>query len=242
MRSILLLFVVIVTINASNAQVNKGSLTFQAAFPVADYKGNYNIIPTGLLFNFTHQLKNQPPFCFGGEIGILQVSGADKYYTGFYDNEYNTFLIASWNHIVTAGAIFEVSLFPENSFFDVDVNISAGTNIFITTASVSRDDGWDWITNTAHTKYYFTDNHTSLALRMGGGVKVEIPFGRKKKICALIKGSYLYGSHAKYYGQPHITDAQIILSPRSSGTSMLLAETGLRFNMFDNNKNKKDEN
>src|SRR5664279_4590503 len=125
MRLILFFFGTIITVNATNAQGNMGSFTFQAGLPTANYKDSYNVIPTGMLFNFTHQLKNQPPFSFGAEIGILQVSGADKYYTGVYNNEYNTFLVASWNHLVTLGAIFEVSLFPENSFFDVLVNISA---------------------------------------------------------------------------------------------------------------------
>ncbi|MEO8414800.1 MAG: hypothetical protein ABI472_14130 [Ginsengibacter sp.] len=239
MRLILFFFGIIITVNATNAQGNKGSLTFQAGFPVANYKDSYNVTPTGLLFNFTHQLNNQPPFCFGGEAGILQVSGADKYYTGVYNNEYNTFLVASWNHMVTLGAIFEVSLFPENSFFDVLVNISAGTNIFITTASISRDIGRDPVTNIMKTKYYYTDNHASFDLRIGGGVELEVPFTRQKKISAVIKASYLYGSNAKYYARPFITGTQIILSPKSSGTSMVLAEAGIRMYMFNNHKKNK---
>ena len=132
---ILFFFGIIITVNAPNAQGNKGSLTFQAGFPVANYKDSYNVTPTGLLFNFTHQLNNQPPFCFGGEAGILQVSGADKYYTGVYNNEYNTFLVSSWNHMVTLCPIFELSLFPENSFFDCLVNFIYGPIFFISTAS-----------------------------------------------------------------------------------------------------------
>jgi hypothetical protein len=224
-------------INNTNAQINKGSINFQAGFPTSDYKKNYNVVPTGLLFNIAHQLKNQPPFSFGEEIGIMQVSGADKYYTGFYNNEFNTFLVASWNHIVTLGAIFKVNLFPENPFFDVDVNITAGTNIFITTTSISRDVGWDFLTNTVKTKYYYSDTHASCALRVGGGVGIDIPLGRQKKTSILIKTSYLYGSHATYYAHPSIINTQIILSPKASGTSMVLAEAGIRFEMFNKNKN-----
>lgn len=226
-------------INNINAQINKGSINFQAGFPTSDYKKNYNVVPTGLLFNIAHQLKNQPPFSFGGEIGIMQVSGADKYYTGFYHNEFNTFLVASWNHIVTLGAFFKVNLFPENPFFDVDVNITAGTNIFITTTSISRDVGWDFLTNTVKTKYYYSDNHASCTLRVGGGVGIDIPFGRQKNTSILIKTSYLYGSHAKYYAHPSIINTQIILSPKASGTSMVLAETGIQFGLFNKNKNHK---
>jgi len=48
----------------------------------------------------------------------------------------------------------------------------------------------------------------------------------------LFKGSYLYGSRAKYYAHPAINNTQIILSPKESKTSMVLAETGIRFGLF----------
>lgn len=233
MRVIIFFWIIVITVPTANAQVNKGNVTLQAGFPTADYKDNYHVMPSGLLFSFTHQLKNQPPFYFGGEVGIMQVSGADKYYTGTYDNEYNTFLVASWNHIVTVGVVFDVSLFPENTFFDLHVTICTGTNIFITTTSISRDIGRNLLTNRVITKYYYTYNHASFALRMGGGVEGEFPFGRQKKLSAVFKASYLYGSHAKYYARPSIVNTQIILSPKSSGTSMVLAEAGIRFNMFN---------
>jgi hypothetical protein len=237
MRGVLFFLATIIVINNTLAQVNRGGVTFQAEFPTADYKKSYDVVPTGLLFNITHHLKNQTSFSFGGEIGILQVSGADKYYTGFYNYEFNTFLVASWNHIVTVGAIFKVNLFPENPSFEVDINVNAGTNIFITTASISRDVGIDPFTNTVKTKYYFSDNHASWALRVGGGFGIDIPLGRQKKTSILIKTSYLYGSHATYYAHPSIINTQIILSPKASGTSMVLAEAGIRFGMFNKNKN-----
>lgn len=236
----ILLVVIMAASSSVRAQNNKGSLTFQAAFPTGDYKNKYDVTPTGLLFNFTHQLKNQPPFSFGGEIGILQVNGTDKYYTGVYDNEYNTFLVASWNHIVTLGAIFNVSLFPENPLFDVVVDIKAGTNLFITTGSISRDIGRDLLTNTVKTKFYFTDNRISSTFRMGGGAAIEVPVDRQKKITVLVKGSYFYGSHARYYTRPTIINTQIILSPGSSGTSMFLTEAGVKIFLFNGDKNKNE--
>lgn len=166
MRTVLLFFGMIITTCVGRTQVNKGSVTFQAAFPAADYKNNYDVIPTGMMFTFTHQLKNQPPFSFGGEIGILQVNGADEHYTGVFHNEYNTFLIASWNHIITAGGTLNVNLFPENSFFSVIVDINAGTNLFLTTTSISRDvdpNLIDQLTNTTRTKWYYSENKTSFA-------------------------------------------------------------------------------
>ena len=239
MRFIFIFLAILIVTNETSAQINKGSLTFQAALPTADYRKSYNVIPTGLLFSITHQLENQPPFSFGGEIGIMQVSGADKYYTGFYNNEFNTFLIASWNHIVTFGALFKLNLFPESRFIDVDIDITGGTNIFITTASVSRDVGIDPFTNTIKTKFYFTDNHVSWALRVGGGVGFQIPVGHQKKTAVLLRTSYLYGSHAIYYARPTIINTQIILSPKASGTSMIVTEAGLRFSIFNKSKKSK---
>lgn len=130
MRSSFFFLMILLVTERSAGQENNASLTFQAAFPAGDYKRNYDVTPTGLLFNILHDLPNQPAFSFGGEIGILQVSGADKYYTGVYNNEHNTFLIASWNHIVTAGAVFKLSLFPANTLFDIEIDVKAGTNIF----------------------------------------------------------------------------------------------------------------
>lgn len=75
---------------------------------------------------------------------------------------------------------------------------------------------------------------------MGGGVAIEVPVGRRKKIFALVKGAYLYGSHANYYSRPYIVDTQIILAPRSSGTSMLLAQAGIKWYMFNEDKKQKD--
>lgn len=236
MRIVLLFYGIMITTCSVSAQNNMGSVTFQAAFPVGDYSHSYDVLPTGMMFSFTHQLKNQPPFSFGGEIGILQVSGADKYYTGVYNNEYNTFLVASWNHIITLGGIFNVNLFPENSFFSVVANINVGTNLFLTTTSISRDIGIDPITRDVRTKYYYSDTHTSLALRMGGGLSVEVPLGRSKKIFALVKTAYFYGSHATYYSRPRIIDTQIMLAPRSTGTSMVLAQAGIKFYMFNGAK------
>ena len=236
MRIVLLFFGIMIATCSVRAQNNMGSATFQAAFPVGDYSHSYDVLPTGMMFSFTHQIKNQPPFSFGGEIGILQVSGADKYYTGVYNNEYNTFLVASWNHIITLGGIFNVTLFPGNSSFSVVANINVGTNLFLTTTSISRDIGIGPITHDVTTKYYYSGTHASLALRMGGGLSVEVPLGRSKKIFALVKAAYLYGSHATYYARPRIIDTQIMLAPRSTGTAMVLAQAGIKFYMFNGAK------
>ncbi|MEO9021759.1 MAG: hypothetical protein ABI237_09845 [Ginsengibacter sp.] len=115
-----------------------------------------------------------------------------------------------------------------------------GTNLLLTTTSISRDIGIDPITRDVTTRYFYTDTHASLALRIGGGLSVEVPIGRSKKIVALVKAAYLYGSHATYYARPRITDTQIMLAPRSTGTSMVLAPAGIKFYMFNGVNKQKD--
>ncbi len=64
----------------------------------------------------------------------------------------------------------------------------------------------------------------------------------RREISTIIKGYYLYGSHAKYYSRPYIANTQIILSPKASGTTMVLAEAGIRFGIFNGHKNKPHRN
>lgn len=221
----------------SVAQTNIAALSLQAGFPQGDYKENYPVTSSGLLFGIVHILKGQPPFSVGGEVGIMQVSGSNKNYTGIYNNEYNTFVVASWNHIVTMSALLKVNLPPYSKSCNVYVDFRIGTNLFLTTTSISRNDGRDYIANTAKIKFYYSDAKTSFTLRLGAGLGVDVPFGRKKNMAFMAECSYLYGSPAKYYAKPCIDDLQITLAPKQSATSMLLAETGINFGIF-NKKNK----
>lgn len=233
MIKIFLLSVITFTFfNVTSAQSNEGTLTFQAGFPQAIYKKTYPVISTGLLFSVLHPLKTKAPVSIGGEIGILEVSGSDKFYTGVYDNEYNSFLVASWNHIVTLAALLKLELLNTKSL-NVYVDGTIGSNMFLTATTISRDLYIGPITHLIKNKYYYSDRHASYTLRAGAGLGIEIPFGKQKKIAALLKGSWLYGSTAKYYAHPEINNTQIILFPRTSETTMLLAETGIRFSIFN---------
>ena len=235
MRSLLFFLVTFIFLTRAHAQTNTATLSLQLSFPQGEYKKTYPVIASGLLFGIVHHSKTKSPFSVGGEIGILQVSGGNKYYTGYYNNEYNTFLVASWNHILTLAALLKVNLLDENKSWNAYIDFSMGTNVFLTTTSISRDLYRDPITNLVKTKYYYSDTHVSCPFRAGAGLGIEIPFGRQKKIALLFKGSYLYGSPAKYYAHPAINNTQIILSPKESKTSMVLAETGIRFGVFNKN-------
>jgi hypothetical protein len=223
----------------SYCQEKKATLSFQATFPQGEYKQVYPVTATGLKFGITQQLKKSQAISVGAELGILQVSGKNKNYTGYYNNEYNTFVVASWNHIITLATLFRANLLNHNKPWNLFVDVSFGTNLFITTTSISRDIP-DPFRDRDRVEYFYTDNHASFTFRAGTGIGIEIPFGRMKKVAALLKGSYLYGTHADYYAKPIINNTQIILFPRNSKTTMLLLEAGVRFNLHK--KEKKEEN
>jgi hypothetical protein len=229
-RSLFIFIIAVRFVCSTYAQTNKASLNFQISFPAGDYKKNYPVTSTGLIFGILHQLKTQEHISIGGELGILQVSGDDHYYKGIYNNEYNNFLVSSWNSILTIAPVMRITLFSEhawNAFMDFTV----GSNLFITRTAISRDLYLDPITGITIVKYYYSEKHTACSLRAGAGLGTEFPLGKKKKTALVIKGSYLYGSYVTYYARPVIHDTQIILSPRQSAASMILAETGIRFGL-----------
>ncbi len=237
MRYLIIITIALLIFTKSVAQKNTATLSVQAAFPVGDYKETYPNTSSGMLFSIEHKLENQPPFSVGGEIGIMQVSGLNINYTGIYSNQFNTFVVASWNHIMTMAALLKLNLVPYNKSFNLFVDVTIGSNLFLTFTSISRDHGWDILTNSPATEFYYSDTKTSFTLRVGGGVGIDVPVGHKKNIAVMAKCYYLYGSMAQYYAKPIIGGFQITLTPKESETSMLLAETGISFGIF-NKKNK----
>ncbi|CAN5375936.1 hypothetical protein BH11BAC3_BH11BAC3_19050 [soil metagenome] len=220
-------------LNLCQAQSNIATINLQLSFPQGAYKKTYPLTASGLILGIMHATENQPGFYFGGEFGILQVSGNNQYYTGNYNNEYNTFLVASWNHVITFSGMMKINLIPDGEFFQPFIDIRLGTNLFWTKTSISRDLPRDPITNVSEVKYYYSNSNTSWTLRIGSGVGVDFPFGHKKKFAAILKASYLFGSQATYYTHPLIKNFQITTFPRFSNTSMILLETGIRFNIFN---------
>jgi hypothetical protein len=211
------------------AQTNKATLTVQFGFPAGEYKEVNPVIPSGLLFGITHQTSDMSPLSVGGEFGILQVNGKTEHYTGYYNNEYNTYVVASWNHVITTAGIVRMELLDPEIPWSLHIDITAGANFFLTTSTVSRDLTGDIITNMPIVKYYYSDTHLSVALRTGGGLGVDVPVGKKKRTAIALKGSYLFGSPATYYTKPKIIGGQIETTAVKSGTSMILAEAGVRF-------------
>ncbi len=181
MRRVIFIYALL-TISQLQAQSNIGAINLQLSFPQGAYKKAYPITASGLILSLMHARESQPGFYFGGEIGILQVSGSNKYYTGNYNNEYNTFLVASWNHIITFAGKMKINLLPDGEYFQPFIDISLGTNLFWTSTSISRDLPRDPITNVAGVKYYYNDTKTSWTLRIGSGFGIDFPFGQRKKL------------------------------------------------------------
>ncbi|MES1181885.1 MAG: hypothetical protein ABUL44_03730 [Flavobacterium sp.] len=233
MRRLVLLLFSSIYILTSLAQTNTGELTFQMSLPQGGYKKTYPATGTGLMLSALHQMKKTPSFRAGIELGFLQISGKDKSYTGVYDNEYNTFLVASWNYIITTAALFRINLMPEVKPWNVFTEVSFGANLFTTGASVSREQYSDISRDFDQVKYYYNESHNDWSLRAGVSAGAEFPFGKKKIAAAVCKFSYLYGSKATYYAKPVFQGTQIILNPRQSQTSMLLTEAGIRLGLFN---------
>ncbi|HEY6503531.1 MAG TPA: hypothetical protein VIZ28_06095 [Chitinophagaceae bacterium] len=231
-RCLIFSYLAFLLATGANAQTNKATLSLQLSFPQGEYKEKYPVTASGLLFGVVHQLKERSALSIGGELGIMQVSGDQDNYTGVYNNEYNTFHVASWNHIITLATLFRADLLNVDNSWNVYIDVSLGVNIFLTTATITRDLFYNPITNSNVAKYEYSDTHTGCSFRAGTGLGIEIPLGKNKKTALLFKGSYLYGSSVKYYGRPAIQNTQIILDPKKSKTSMILAETGIRFGIF----------
>jgi hypothetical protein len=54
MRGMLFFLAPIIFLNSTHAQINNANLTVQVGFPTAEYKKNYNVVSSGMLFSITH--------------------------------------------------------------------------------------------------------------------------------------------------------------------------------------------
>ncbi|MFT3703106.1 MAG: hypothetical protein QM802_12085 [Agriterribacter sp.] len=232
MRSIIMLILVALSCSPAHAQVNMGTLSFQMSLPQGGYKKTYPVTGTGLMFDLVHTFKAGSRWSAGAEFGILQVSGDDNQYTGYYNNEFNTYVVASWNHIITLAPILLYRLTPTQNRIQVYAQGTVGTNMFLTTSSISRDLP-DYYPVEFRTKYYYSDNHVSFSLRTGAGLLGTAAIGKHKTTSIVLKGSWLWGSSVKYYAHPFVQNQEIIIYPRQSTTAMFLAQAGIRFGTFN---------
>ncbi len=229
----------------TNAQLNNAAVSFQLHLPQGDYKKTYNKLGTGFLLGIVHRLHDKSFIGLGGEIGFLQVSQAGDEYKGYFQNKYNKYSIGVTNYILTLAPKLSINLVTLKNSIKVFFDFTIGTNIFLTSSSISHEKGYNILTDTYD---FFTGTHSERvkidsssfhgywALRAGAGIGTAIPIGKSKKISVLFKCSYLYGSYAKYFSHPAVQNLQINIVPKESNTSMLLTEAGLRFKIF-NRKN-----
>ncbi len=237
MRYFVLIAATFLSLTKAYAQSNHASLTFQADLPQGDYKDHYSKLGTGLLLGFTHILKSKPSIAIGSDVGLLQVSNAGNSYTGLYRNSNHNYYASATNYIITVAPKLKINLFTFKKSATVFTDLTIGTNIFYTYAAISHYHGHEFLSRRPRSITDSSFSHGSLALRCGLGLGTEIPLGKKNKLALLLKFSYLYGSKANYFSNPHVQGLQITLTPQQSKTSMFLAETGIRFSIF-NKRNK----
>lgn len=242
MRTLLILLSALVLITKTESQT-VNSLSFQLTVPVGSYKDTYPKTGTGLLFSTTHLLKSKPVLSIGGEVGIIQVSNADKRYKGLYHNKYDIYNISASNYIITLSPKLRIKLHNFKNSATLFADISFGANLFLSYTAISNTrwanndiiyavflgtDLYDVVSGNSSLQIDSSSLHSALALRAGAGLGVEIPIGKSKQLAILLKYSYLYGSRAKYFSHPAIDNITITMEPKESNTSMMLAEAGIR--------------
>lgn len=208
------------------------------SLPQGDYKETYPKTGTGFLFGFVHHLPHTSSVGFGGELGFMQVNNANETYDGYYHNRYNTYSVGSTSYIFSIAPKLRVNFPVLQNTMKIFMDFSIGTNIFLTSSVISHDKYTFWeIEPGPKVIIDSSSSHNYWAFRAGAGLGTDISIGKRKKIVAEVKCSYLYGSNAKYFSHPSIENQQINLVPKESKTSMLLAEAGFRFKMC-NKKNR----
>lgn len=217
----------------ANAQINSASLNFQMSLPQGHYKETYPKTGTGFLFGFVHRFQPTSSVGFGGELGFMQINNANETYDGYYHNRYNTYSIGTTGYIISAAPKLSIDLLTLKHSMNIFLDCSIGTNIFLTYSAITHDGGYDILTNSYVLKTDSSSAQSYWTFRAGAGLGADISIGKRKKIAAEVKCSYLYGSNAKYFSHPSIENRQINLIPKESKTSMLLAEAGFRFQMFN---------
>lgn len=232
MRLAFIILIILVFAKA-NAQINYFSVNFQMSLPQGNYKETYPKTATGFLFGFAHHLQHTSSVGFGGELGFMQVNNANETYDGYYHNRYNTYSIGATGYIISAAPKLSIDLLTLKHSINIFLDCSIGTNIFLTYSAITHDGGYDILTNSYVLKTDSSSTHSYWALRTGGGLGADITIGKKKKVVAELKCSYLYGSNAKYFSHPSIENREVNLILKESKTSMLLAEAGFRFKVFN---------
>lgn len=206
------------------------SLSLQIGLPQDEYQDTYNATGIGFRWNVMHRPKDSP-LSVGGELGFL-INGRDArtfdiFYLGFYDR----YRITATNNILSIGFKVRADLVSNESPMQIFVDATVGTNLFFSSVDVARET-------------YYGQNETTAgrsskghwAFVWGPGLGVEIPF-KSKETALVVKGSYLFGSRAKYLTDPYIdNDAEVYFTERESETTMLVMELGLRFGVFNKNR------
>jgi hypothetical protein len=235
MRSLVVAILFLLFVEQTSAQFNYATLSFQLSFPQGDYKQTYPKTGSGILFGIMHQMKNES-FEAGGDIGLLQVSNANKRYEGSLNGNYFNYYVSATNYIITIAPKARVHLLYFKNNGSVFVDGTIGTNMFLTYGAISHNEAYNILIDDYNLKIDSSVSHVSWALRAGIGIGMVMPLNKKNTVALIIKGSYLYGGRVTYYANPAIHDLSISFEEKLSFTSMFLAEAGIRFDIFNKEK------
>jgi hypothetical protein len=133
------LFIAIITASSvfenASAQVNNATVAFQFSLPQGDYRKTYPRIASGFLFDIVHQSKQTSIAGIGGELGFMQVSGANDIFTGYYHHNYNEYYSSSYNYIFSLAPKLRLNLVTFKNSAKIFTDFSIGTNVFFTHAT-----------------------------------------------------------------------------------------------------------
>ncbi len=213
---------------ASPGFCQKFSLSFDAqlAVPQGDYKDVSPDAGYGLRADFLFRPKNSKFVKFGVDLGVLEKSRATQYFSGYAYGFYEDYKVSATSNIVSLMFLTRIQpdyLHKVKPFVD----ISAGWNIFFSTASVER--------LTYYSNYnpgYSNSSKAHWAFSYGATGGVDIPLNSRDDIGLELKVAYIIGAYTNYLTDPYINNnAEVTFSEKNSRTNMLIPQAGIRIKL-----------
>jgi len=211
------------------AQKTSTTVSLQLSFPQGDYKSTFPVTGYGLRWNLMHKPSLNVPISIGGELAYLVTGNSARVFDIFYLGFYDRYRVSATNNVFTIAFKARADLLPTGQPLQLFIDGTVGTNLFFSSVDVSRETffGQSEYNGGNSTKGYW-------ALIFGPAIGLEIALDKRREVALLLKGSYLFGSNTKYLTDPYIdNDGNVFFTQRESKTNMVIAETGVRFNIFN---------
>lgn len=210
-------------------QKTSTTISLQLSFPQGEYKETFPVTGYGLRWNIMHRPNLNVPVSIGGELGFLVTGNTSKLFDVFYLGFYDRYRISATNNVFSIAFKARGDLLPFEKRTQLFVDATVGTNLFFSSVDISRETffGQSQYSGGNSTKGYW-------AFIFGPGMGVEIALGKRREVALLFKGSFHFGSRTKYLTDPYIdNNGTVYFTQRESKTNMILAETGVKFGIFN---------